>query len=211
MSTLTTLRASLRQDLHDEDSANYRWTDAVLARHIQRALERYQHEWPVETDGSITPAAAAVRFATSSLTGLLWVEKVWYPYDTAAEPVWIPFAERGGFVYRTEEDESFDGASAARVFYAKAHTVDTNGSTIPVEHEHVVLTGATAAALADVMIRSTNVVNLSRFTPRELRALWEAKQREFEAQLDDLRRLRIARGDGRVTWQFEDSTGRDIE
>ena len=39
--TITTIRARVRQDLHDEDSAAYRWTDAVLDRHIGRAVNEY--------------------------------------------------------------------------------------------------------------------------------------------------------------------------
>ena len=35
--SLTTLRTRLRQELHDEDAANYRWTDTILNRHLARA------------------------------------------------------------------------------------------------------------------------------------------------------------------------------
>ena len=35
---LSDLRNQVRKDLHDEDSSGYRWTDAVLNRHIERAL-----------------------------------------------------------------------------------------------------------------------------------------------------------------------------
>src|SRR5256885_17867 len=32
MTTIATVRALVRKDLHDEDASNYRWTDAVLDR-----------------------------------------------------------------------------------------------------------------------------------------------------------------------------------
>ena len=35
---LDDLRDRLRQELHDEDSGAYRWQDAVLDRHIERAV-----------------------------------------------------------------------------------------------------------------------------------------------------------------------------
>ena len=39
---ITVIRGNVRKDLHDEDSSNYRWTDAVLDRHIEhgRRVER---------------------------------------------------------------------------------------------------------------------------------------------------------------------------
>ena len=42
------VRANVRKDLHDEDSAAYRWTDAVLDRHITRAVREYSIEAPLE-------------------------------------------------------------------------------------------------------------------------------------------------------------------
>jgi hypothetical protein len=38
MTTLSDTRSRLRTDLHDTDSATYRWTDGELDRHAQRAM-----------------------------------------------------------------------------------------------------------------------------------------------------------------------------
>ncbi len=35
---LTQMRAIVRRDLHDEDAANYRWTNDEIDRHIARAV-----------------------------------------------------------------------------------------------------------------------------------------------------------------------------
>lgn len=38
MTVLADIRLLVRRDLKDEDSANYRWTDTEVDRHIARAL-----------------------------------------------------------------------------------------------------------------------------------------------------------------------------
>ncbi len=48
MSSLATIRADVRKDLHDEDSSAYRWADAVLDRHPKRALREYSLVSPLE-------------------------------------------------------------------------------------------------------------------------------------------------------------------
>src|SRR2546423_1311109 len=42
MGNRSSMRADLRRDLRDEDSSSYIWTDAVLNRHIQHALDDLQ-------------------------------------------------------------------------------------------------------------------------------------------------------------------------
>lgn len=46
MTTIATIRARIRQDLHDEDSSAYRWIDAVLDRHIGRSTNEYSLHAP---------------------------------------------------------------------------------------------------------------------------------------------------------------------
>ncbi|MBI3964018.1 MAG: hypothetical protein HY329_00160 [Chloroflexi bacterium] len=207
MSTLTTLRAALRQDLHDEDGSAYRWTDAVLNRHLQRALEELQNAWPLDAEASIPAVAGQLHYALGSLTGLLWVERVWYPYDVALPAVWAPFREAGGSLY-LQTDDPPAGTETIRVFYAKAHTVDASGSTVLAEHEHVLVAGVAAHALADLAVKATGQVNLSRFTARDLSAIYDRRRAEFDAQLQRLRNQRLARASHPVTWTFADSTGR---
>ncbi len=59
MTTITTVRGLVRKDLHDEDSSNYRWTDAVLDRHIGRAVNEYSVAAPLEQKSTLTTTAGA--------------------------------------------------------------------------------------------------------------------------------------------------------
>jgi hypothetical protein len=54
--SLTTLRARLRQELHDEDAADYRWTDAVLNRHLARAVRELSLVLPREQKTALSTA-----------------------------------------------------------------------------------------------------------------------------------------------------------
>ena len=51
---ITVIRANIRKDLHDEDSSNYRWTDAVLDRHTGRAVVEYSIADPLEQKTTLT-------------------------------------------------------------------------------------------------------------------------------------------------------------
>src|SRR3990172_4682126 len=51
---LTQMRARLRKDLHDEDSANYRWTDGELDRHVQRTVRDFSLALPLEAQATLT-------------------------------------------------------------------------------------------------------------------------------------------------------------
>src|SRR3990170_6033525 len=72
------LRTRLRQELHDEDSANYRWTDAVLNRHIDRAVRELSAVWPRERKTTAQTAAGS-RDVSVTLDQLVRIEAVEYP------------------------------------------------------------------------------------------------------------------------------------
>src|SRR3989304_2151636 len=72
------LRTRLRQELHDEDSANYRWTDAVLNRHIDRAVRELSAVWPRERKTTAQTAAGS-REVSVPLDQLVRIEAVEYP------------------------------------------------------------------------------------------------------------------------------------
>ncbi len=48
MTSIADIRARLRKDLHDEDSANHRWTDGELDRHIQHTVREFSLTLPLE-------------------------------------------------------------------------------------------------------------------------------------------------------------------
>ncbi len=77
--TIATIRARVRQDLHDEDSAAYRWTDAVLDRHIGRAAGEYSLFAPLEQKTTLTATPGSRDVSIASLSGLIEIEAVEWP------------------------------------------------------------------------------------------------------------------------------------
>jgi len=71
--------AELRQDLNDEDTQNYRWTDEDLERHINHALANYSHFVPVDTVIDIATTSGSRDIDAASLTDQVTIYGVEYP------------------------------------------------------------------------------------------------------------------------------------
>ena len=195
---LTTMRANLRKDLHDEDSANIRWTDAVLNRHIDRAGKEYGQAWPLVASGSLS-AGSSRRYDLSAQSGYLWCGRVEYPVDDDP-PRYLPFREDGvGTVYLLGDEAPVVGENV-KFWYAKAHTVDASGSTIPREHEELVALGAAGFAAVEWANYAIGRLNVSGEASEWYRAWGEARLREFWTRLDGLRAERATEGTPRPHW-----------
>ncbi|MCK4581360.1 MAG: hypothetical protein KAU10_08405, partial [Dehalococcoidia bacterium] len=76
---LAEIRARVRQDLHDEDANNYRWTDEELNRHIQHAVRELSIAVPAEAKVTLYTTADSRELSISSLSDLVAIEAVEYP------------------------------------------------------------------------------------------------------------------------------------
>ncbi len=74
--TITSIRSRIRQDLHDEDSSAYRWTDAVLDRHILRTVTEYSEYTPLEQKNTVTTTAGSRDLNIASLTNIVTLDAV---------------------------------------------------------------------------------------------------------------------------------------
>ena len=135
---LTEMRARVREDLQDTDSQNYRWTDAEVEGAIDRVVAEYSLHAPIEQQDDIATTDGDTELDISSLSGLLEVESVEFPIGQSPK-----------YLQRTEywaghldmEDEG-DGEDA-RVRWFKKHTLDAASTTIPAQHEEIIVLGAT--------------------------------------------------------------------
>ena len=64
---LSQMRALVRRDLHDEDAANYRWSDDELDRHITRAVRELSLAAPLEGKAVLTTTADSRDLSLASL------------------------------------------------------------------------------------------------------------------------------------------------
>ena len=135
---LPEMRARVREDLQDTDSQNYRWSDDEVDGAVLRAVDEYSLAAPIEQQDDIATTDGDPELDISSLTGLLKIESVEFPIGRTPE-----------YLHRTEywasrlymEDEG-DGEDA-RVKWLKKHTLDVSSTTIPVEHDEIIVLGAT--------------------------------------------------------------------
>lgn len=154
---LAQMRARLRQDLHDEDSANYRWTDNELDRHIGRAVRELSLAAPLEAKTTLVASPGSRDLSISSLADIVAIEAVEYPV-AKYPPSYVRFS-----VWLNTLTLLIDGAPAAAdsvsVYYTKLHTLDGSSSTVPAKFEDVLAAGAAAYAAIEWASFATNRVN----------------------------------------------------
>jgi hypothetical protein len=135
---LTEMRARVREDLQDTDSENCRWTDDEVDGAIDRAVMEYSLYAAIEQQDDIATTEGDIELDISSLSGLLKVESVEFPIGQS--PKYLQRTEYwAGHLYMEDEGDGED----ARVRWLKKHTLDASSTTIPTEHEEIIVLGAT--------------------------------------------------------------------
>ena len=155
---LSEMRTRLRTDLHDEDAANYRWTDAELDRHIDRAVREFSLALPLEATATLTTAAGSRDLSIASLTDLVAIEAVEYPVGEyplsfVRYSVWLN-------TLAMLIDGTPSGGEDVNVFYTTLHTLDVSSSTIPPRFEDVIAGAAGGYAAVEWSSFATNRVNV---------------------------------------------------
>lgn len=157
--TIATIRARIRQDLHDEDSSAYRWADAVLDRHISQTVRELSLVAPLEATASLTTTGGSreVSIATAAANRVA-VEAVEYP--TGRYPrSYARFSLWADTLTLLVEGPPA-GAEPITLYYTKLHILDANGSTLPAAQEDMVAAGAAAYAALEWASFATNRVNV---------------------------------------------------
>ena len=184
---LSEIRTRLRIDLHDEDSASYRWTDAHLARHLERAVRELSAAQPHPDEATIQTGDDGRTVPLASLTGLVRVEAVEFPIGENP-PSYVDFTLRGAtLTLLTEEVPAPD--TSVKVFYGRLHTLNATTSTIPPHLEELVLAGAAGYAAMDQSGHAINSINAGGpNTWRHFLTWGQEKLAHFRQGLADLSR-----------------------
>lgn len=152
---LTTMIALVRQDLHDEDNQNYRWTDPVLARHIGHAVDDFSEALPRQTGAALATTNGSREVSLASLNGLVMVEAVEYPVGRYP-PCYQRFSLWGSTLTLLGQDVP-DGANC-NIYYGQLHSMGA-ASTIPEMHNHLISVGACGYAAVEWAVYAINRVN----------------------------------------------------
>jgi hypothetical protein len=163
----------VRKDLHDEDSGNYRWTDAELTRHINRAVKELSEKLPLPARATLPTTVSSRDLDISGLADRIMVEAVEYPVG-ASPASYQRFSIWGDTLTIVSGDEP-DGSNCY-IYYGTLHTLDADGSTVPARYEDLVATGACGYAAIEEAAGAINRVNVGgTMTPGEFR-LWGSER-----------------------------------
>ena len=187
---LADMRTIVRRDLHDEDAANYRWTDDELDRHIAHALKDFSEYLPYEQKATKATTSGSREIDISTITDRIMIEAVEYPADRFPRR-YQRFALWGD-VLTLLGDEVPDGSNAY-IYYGKLHTLSTQSSTIPAMYEDLIVAGAGGYAAIEWAVYAVNRVNVGgTLTPEEFLAWGKVKLNYLKAELKRLgRRNRV--------------------
>lgn len=218
MITFTSLRDRVLQMLQDVSNAIY--SDALIDESIRQALEQYSNAYPKVVETTITLSADGREISLSTLTDLIEVIDVWYPYSSSPE-VFPPNQVVGWRVYwdsttpmlyiHTAQTAQPQSGQDVRIWYSAMQTV--NGldaaatTTVREDHEHLLVIGAASKA---AMSRAADLVETANIDLYEVNLLgsWSLiKDREFTAELNKLRRMSARFGPqwpvGKGAWNLD--------
>ena len=135
---LVEMRARVREDLQDTDSQNYRWTDDEVDGAIDRVVTEYSLHAPIEQQDDIATTDGDTDLDISTLSGLLEIKSVEFPIGHT--PKYLQRTEYWtGHLYMEDEGNGDD----ARVRWLKKHTLAAGSTTIPTQHDEIIVLGAT--------------------------------------------------------------------
>jgi hypothetical protein len=184
---ITEIRADVRKDLHDEDAAAYRWTDAVLDRHIGRSVTEYSLAAPLEQRATLTTTPGSRDLSIGSLAGLIAIEAVEWPTGEFP-PRRVGWSQWQSAITMDVVNEP-SAAENVFVYWLKLHTLDASSSTIPGHHDEIITTGAAGYAALDWTSFATNRLNIgSSDVWGRYKAFADERLREFRRQLAQLGR-----------------------
>jgi hypothetical protein len=187
---LSEMRTLVRRDLHDEDAANYRWTDDELDRHIAHAVKDFSEAIPYEQKATLATTSGSRVINISSVTDRISVEAVEYPVDKF--PRVFQRVSLWGDALTLLGDQVPDGSNAY-LYYGKLHTLDATTSTIPPIYENLITLGATGYAAVEWAVYAINRVNIGGTpTANELLVWGKERLNDFRSELKRLgRRHRV--------------------
>lgn len=179
---LISLRPRLRVELHDGDATAYRWTDAVLERHLARAVDELSEVWPDERKTGLVATIGSRDVSVASLTDLVRIEAVEYPTGNWP-PTYVQW-QRYGSTLTLMVDGAPSTAAALNVFWGARHVVERLTSTLPVETEDTVVLGAGAYAVLELAQYHENRANVGGPGASSQELQWASRRlAEFRTQL----------------------------
>jgi hypothetical protein len=160
VATLVSLRGQLRVDLHDQDAASYRWSDAELDRHLQHANRELSVALPREQMTQYTVSGGPTReLSLTVLPDLVRVYAVEYPVGEFP-PSFVQW-QTWVTTLTVQVDKLLQNGELVRVYWGALHTVDEDTVTLPAYAEETLLLGGAGYAATEWSSFATNRANVA--------------------------------------------------
>jgi len=152
---LTEMRARVREDVQDEDEANYRWTNDQVDGAIERVVREFSIVYPIQQQDDIATVDSSRDIDISSLTGRIGVESVEFPIGENPSH-YQKFRIWQDTIQMADEGDGSD----ARVRWYKEHTL-AESSTIPSQFEETIVLGATGYLAASASVYTVDKATIA--------------------------------------------------
>ena len=138
------------------DDGGDRFASGLLDEALRQALAAYSQSSPRLLSGTLTLVSTGEMQSLAALSGLMEVVELVFPYDAAAS-LYRPYAQPWQFAWRDGSPLLWLGGQPVpqagevlHVTYTAAHTIqgldEALATTLPVEHEAAISSGAAALA-----------------------------------------------------------------
>ena len=186
---LTDMRAAVRRDLKDEDSATCRWADNEIDRAIDRAVSVFSTYSPCKAKSTVATVNGSRIIDVSALKPRFSIDLVEFPAGNYP-PVFVDFA-----LYMDSLTLSVPGTGAdCSMYWTTAHSVTAIASTLPAQYDWLITLGASAFAVLAWSQYSTNRANTGGDGVDRDYLYWaRGRELEFIKECKRLRRQLIMR------------------
>ncbi|MBC7234034.1 MAG: hypothetical protein H5T68_12425 [Chloroflexi bacterium] len=189
------------------DSSNAEWSTSELDDAIRLALHELSRDLPVLADATVDAADDTWEYSMASMSGLVDVVEVWYPYSATdasdKKPSPVSWRMIDDDTLLLDESVEPDGEYDLRVFYTKMQSLAGLDSALETtlsagEKAALVIGAAGYAAIAKARERM-NEVTLGVDVPRTLQRWGEQRLAEFRQRVAALAERAATGEDARVS------------
>ena len=181
---LVEMRARVRQDLQDEDPADYHWTNDQIDGNVLRAATEYSNVRPIEQESDVATTANDQELDVTGLADLVRVVQIEFPIGYR-EPHYQRFSFYAGKVHMIDKGTGDN----ARVRWHRKHVLAVGSTTIPVEHDEVIILGATGYLAKSAAAYTVDRASIAgRWGNINYRAWGEERLGRYDAALATLAR-----------------------
>jgi len=206
MSDHTDLRDRIEDMLKDASNAD--WSTSEIDNALRIALHELSLALPSRSVTTIDAVADAWEYDISSVSGLLQVTEVWYPYLSTDASYKKPHPVKWRMLDDSrlliDEDLDPDATYDLRIFYDRLQTLaglDAAASTtLNAQEKSALVFGAAGYCAIALSVDKVDKVTIGKGASEELRKWGWARVMEFRQRIGDLAVIADAGEDSRIGW-----------